>query len=132
LGIKAFEVRALPEKIRVSKIAGTLEAIEVGKIQVRPFPLSVLTKVEDIGAVTPKGKRGRGLKAWRPLRVVPQKVVRLAGLALGKDEKMNVRFLVKFPKNAGTRNVTLAFRERDKGRVLGQMNYVFRIRKAQR
>jgi hypothetical protein len=48
---------------------------------------------------------------------------------LEKDEKMNVRFVVKFPKDAGTRDVILAFRERRIDTALGQMNCVFRIRR---
>jgi hypothetical protein len=42
---------------------------------------------------------------------------------------MEVRFQVKFLKGAGDRDVTLVFRERIGGKPVGQMNYVFRIRK---
>jgi hypothetical protein len=31
-------------------------------------------------------------------------------------------------KGVGTRDVTLSFRERSKGGIIGQMNYIFRIR----
>lgn len=128
-GLKAFEARALPERIRVSKIAGTLEDLPVGHIQVRPFPLSALAKVRDVDRMIPAVMKARELQAWRPLRLSRGKVVRLAGLSLRDGEKMDVRFVVKFPKNTGTRDVTLTFRERAKDGAIGQMNYVFRIRK---
>lgn len=129
-GLKASQARVLPELIRVRKIAGVLEELAVPQTHIRAIPLRQLAKVDDVQEMTPTGKRARELREWRPLRVVPKTVVRLAGLTLGKDETMDVHFAVKFPKNTGTRHVTLAFRERTKDGAIGQMNYVFRIGKA--
>ena len=131
-GLKAFEARALPDRIGVPKIAGVIEDLPDDQIRVRRIPLARLAKVREVGGMTPKGMRARELRKWRPLRMAPGKVVRLLGLSLRRDEKMDVRFVVKFPKNMGTRDVTLAFRERVKNGAIGQMNYVFRIRKARR
>jgi Zn-dependent metalloprotease len=128
-GLKAFEVRTIPGKLRVAKIAGTLEDLPAGKIPVRVVPMSELTEIRHIDTVILRKMEAKELSKWRPLHVSPVKVVRLAGLTTGENDKIDIRFIVKFPKNIGTHDVTLAFRELGKDGLLGQMNYIFKIRK---
>ena len=128
-GLKAFEVRPIPATVRVAKIAGTLEDFPVGKILVQAVPMTQLAAVRDNEKLVPQGMKTKDLAKWRPLHVSPVRLLRLSGLTPLRDEKVDVRFVVKFPRNAGTRDVTLAFRERGKDGALGQMNYVFKIRK---
>lgn len=127
-GLKAFEVRVLQAKIGVSKIGGILEELPVEQLRMRPIPLRELVKVTDVGAITPKAMPAEKIPALQPLRLSPQKVIRLTGLKLQQEEKINVQFAVKFPRNTGTRSVTLAIRERLNDQVLGQINYIFQIR----
>ncbi|MCA2653478.1 M4 family metallopeptidase [Microcystis sp. M061S2] len=127
-GLKAFEVRVLQAKIGVSKIGGILEELPVEQLRMRPIPLRELVKVTDVGAITPKAMPAEKIPALQALRLSPQKVIRLTGLKLQQEEKINVQFAVKFPRNTGTRSVTLAIRERLNDQVLGQINYIFQIR----
>jgi bacillolysin len=128
-GLKAFEVRPAPARVRVAKIAGTLGDLPVGETPVLAVPMTQLATVREIEKMIPQGMKAKELAKWRPLCVSPAKLIRLAGLTPSRDEKVDVRFVVKFPRNAGTRDVTLAFRERGKDGALGQMNYIFKIRK---
>jgi Zn-dependent metalloprotease len=64
------------------------------------------------------------------LTITPKKIINLTGLTIRKDDQVKVRFQIKFPKNVGTRDVALVFREKYDKKVIGQMNYIYRIRKS--
>jgi bacillolysin len=131
-GVKAFEVQAWPEVVGAPKIAGALlQPLEV-PVEIRPVPISRLAEVEvaAVARVAPSVRRVREPVGDYPLAVAPNKVMRLAGLTPRKGETTEVRFKVQFPRNTGPRDVTLTFSERVGDGIIGQMNYVYRIRKA--
>jgi len=99
-----------------TKFRGTLEPRLMTDVTRRIMPIKQIRKpVLDQRAVQ--------------LNISPKKIISLAGLTIRKDDQIKVRFQVKFPKNVGTRDVALVFRERYKNKVIGQMNYIYRIRK---
>lgn len=126
--LTAVEAIPMPGAFQVKKVAGALETPVVAQAQLRPIPLAQMTAVADIGKLDKNIAVVAKPQALSPLQVAPSKVVRLAGLSPAKNGKIEIRFSVKFPKNVGTRDVTLSFRERSQERVIGQMNYIFRIR----
>jgi hypothetical protein len=92
------------------------------------IPMTKMAEVRDIEKMTPQGTKTKELAKWHPMQVPPARLMRLAGLTPHKEEKAEIRFVIRFPRNTGTRDVTLAFCERGKEGPLGQMNYVFKIR----
>jgi Zn-dependent metalloprotease len=128
IGLKAFEAQVLSPKVQRVAMNKAGEEAADGQMQRRQIPLTQLATASNIGKTALAMIKERELKTLRPLYVTPGKVIQLAGITTKRKEKVNVRFIVKFPKNAGTRDATLAFRERTKDGVIGQMNYVFRIR----
>lgn len=129
--LKAFEIRIIPGKFQATKIAGTLEDLPAGKIPVRVIPLSELTETIHINTLIPQKMEAKELSKWRQLYISPLKVVRLANLTPVENDKIDIHFVVKFPKNIGTRDITLTFRELCNDGVIGQMNYIFKIRELQ-
>ncbi|MHA2431358.1 MAG: hypothetical protein ACXACC_10075, partial [Promethearchaeota archaeon] len=126
-GLKIFETRLKPEKIHINKIAGVIDENPVEQI-LRRIPISEIMKIDDVIDINFRELLDRKSKSLRLFSLEPRKIVRLEGLSLGKDKKMNIRFLIKFPKNIGPRDVILVFRERQNDVKLGQINYMYRIR----
>ena len=94
---------------------------------VRRLPIYELVQ-ETPDFMIPKKIRKPQLTMWRALTIAEDKIIRLHNLAMKKEEKIDVHFVVQFPPNLGWRDVTLAFREREDVGTLGQMNFVFKIR----
>jgi hypothetical protein len=129
-GLKVFEVQNPVLRIRTLMVAAEVAAPTVAKTQLRQVPLAMLTRTAEVAALSPKGVSPRELAELRTLCIAPRKTVRFSGLMLGNGEKLKVRLTVKFPKNVGTRDTQLAVREKYGEETIGQMNFVFRIRKA--
>ncbi|MDQ1253435.1 MAG: Bacillolysin [Euryarchaeota archaeon] len=104
-------------------------ALEAPAIQatVRRLPIYELVQ-ETPEFMIPNEIKKPQLTKWRALTIAEGKIIRLHNLAMKKEEKIDVHFVVKFPPNLGWRDVTLVFREREDSGALGQMNFVFRIR----
>jgi Zn-dependent metalloprotease len=130
VGLKAYEIQAEKKKVRVNKIAGALENSRTEIAINTPIPLSNLVKFQINNTLKPKCIKEKDLNDWRSLLFSDRKIVRLTGIPFKKDEKINVHFVSKVPKNAGTRDVTLVFREYGNDKTIGQLNYIFRIRKS--
>ncbi|MCX6006227.1 MAG: M4 family metallopeptidase, partial [Chloroflexi bacterium] len=128
VGIKAFMAQTPKERIHMFKVTGVIEELPADKVQLYPLAVNELAAIGDDLKLAPKAIKARELQEWRPLRVAPGKVTRLAGIVVGNDEKMDIRFMVKFPINTGPRDATLTFRERMKDEAYGQVSYIFRIR----
>jgi hypothetical protein len=103
--------------------------VPVAKTALRAVPMAMLTKAAEVAALKPKKISAVELADLRTMAIAPRKIVRFGGLTLENAEKMTVRLMVKFPKNVGTRDALLVVRERLDEDVIGQMNFVFRIRK---
>lgn len=128
-GLKAHEV-VLRTGPRVRKIADVLEKVPEREMRLRPMPLGYPGAIEEPRPIRPGIDARRNLQRHRAMLVPAGKLLRMNDLTIDGKEAMDVRFEVKFPKRTGTRDVTLAFRERIGGKLVGQMNYVFRIREA--
>lgn len=116
-GLKVFEYVTRHYTPYRTKYRGTLEARPITDAVRRIFPIKQMRKpVPDQRAIQ--------------LNIAPRKLINLTGLAIRKDDQVKVRFQVKFPKNVGTRDVALVFREKYNKKVIGQMNYIYRIRKS--
>ena len=130
-GMKVLQARLPFAKKGVAKIADAIEALPLATDQFLPIPMALMTELGEAADMIPAEMQAKETGEWRPLRLPSQQIVRLNGL--GKiDKKVDIQFIVKFPKNIGARDATLAFREFEKDKMLGQMNYVFRIRDAKK
>jgi hypothetical protein len=134
-GLKAFDVPAKGTG-RTAKVGGVLQDVRVGAAPISAIPLSALVRefaeARGLGRMIVRGMRARKYGSWRSLFVPPGRVIRLAGLAPTGDDWIDIQFAVKFPRDTGRHDVALAFRECGRDGVLGQMNYVFRIRKSRK
>jgi thermolysin len=113
-GLRATEARPAREGITLRKIAGAVERVPDAEILTRPVPLGNLV-IRQGGKETLRGIKEKELLKLRPMVIPAGRIIRLAGLALSPDEKIDVRFTVKFPRNTGVRDMTLAFRELTRG-----------------
>ncbi len=129
-GLRAADVRAQNERVRVKKVAGAIEELMDARLRISPVPLDRLVNLHDLQDIVPANIPVKQRNAWRPVCVPAGTLVRLDGLELKKEERMDVRLTLKFPDKAGTRDVTLALRERMNDETIGQVNYIFRIREA--
>jgi hypothetical protein len=128
LGLKAKAVPVRDRGLPVAKVAGALAGPKEELDGGRQIPLADLAAVGNIREMIPAELKRKEFEKQRPFRFAPGALVRLGGLELRAEERMNVRFAVRFAKKSGMRDATLAFRERMDGRQIGQMNYVFRVR----
>ncbi|WP_321505694.1 M4 family metallopeptidase [uncultured Methanoregula sp.] len=131
-GLKASELGSAGITGQPAKVADTLDDPDgtAAKEPIRQIPLGLIAGA---AAVSPEVKTT--LATWevgkyQPVKIRKPGVFRLEGFRLDRAERTTIRFVVKFPKKTGDHDVTLAFRERVRGAILGQMNYVFRIRRA--
>jgi hypothetical protein len=124
ISLKAQELRA--SRLGVAKVADAIQERPIAHSPAVMIPTQLAT-VPDIGhMVVPELKMEQFAKL-RGLQIPAAKLLRLAGLTPREKEKINVRFVIKFPKNTGTRDIALAFRERGQVGQLGQVNYVFKV-----
>ncbi|MCJ7442949.1 MAG: hypothetical protein MUO26_00195 [Methanotrichaceae archaeon] len=131
IGLKTFEFQMPVAKAAVTKIADTLQTLPEAQITFAPVSLSWLAKVKETSLKELASVQKAKLSKLQPLILDARKIIRLSGLALNNEDKDEVHFMVKFPKNTELRDMTLSFRERGTDGVLGQMNYIFRIRKSE-
>lgn len=127
LGLKALQARLPWANKGLAKIADAILALPLADDQLLPIPMAQMAELGDAADVIPKKMRAKGAGEIRPLRLPPQKIIRLSGLERINKE-LNIQFIVKFPKNIDAKDITLAFREIEDNRTFGQMNYVFKIR----
>jgi len=120
----ALAVTAPATAAATRPMAAAAPAAEAAELR---LPIYELVR-ETPKALIPAGIKKPELTKWRALTIEAGRVVRLHNLAMPREDKIAVPFVVQFPPNLGYRNVTLAFRERETGGTLGQMSYVFQIR----
>jgi hypothetical protein len=130
-GLKAFEVPVRKGR-RAAKIGAALQDVPAGDAAATPVPISALAG-EPGPAPVPSKLRTRGKKpearaSRRSVRIPAGRVIRFVGLTPTGKDRIELQFELRFPRGTGPRDVTLAFRERCRGGLLGQMNYVFMIR----
>jgi len=133
----ALAVAATPPLVMTAKAAAAgapdaalpADAAATPAVEAAARRMPIYELVKETPAFMIPGKiRKAELTKWRALTIPAGKVVRLHNLAMTKEEKISVHFVVQFPPNLGYRDVTLAFRERVNKGTLGQMSFVYRIR----
>jgi hypothetical protein len=131
IGVKAVTVRPLMPTVLLRNVAGALEPlpVDLDPAHLVPAPLGRFARVHDAAKIKPKQIPANELNLWHALEIEPGHVTRFRGLHLRNGETMQVHFALHFPRNVGTRNVTLVFRELLQDKLLGQMNYVYQVRK---
>jgi hypothetical protein len=129
-GLRAYDILSPISRIPVEKIAGVIKILPPTNIRMVPFPVAEIAEPVATVEMMPKAVKRGELRRLRPLEIKPEKITRLKGLHLTKNEKIKVHFAIQFPQNTGTRDVMLVFQERTQEDILGQMNFLFRIRKA--
>lgn len=130
-GVKAVTVRQLTPAMTPRKIAGALEALpaDLATAHLVSTPLGRLARVSDAAKIKPRQIPDKEFALWHALEIEPGRVTRFRGLQLRNGETMQVRFVIQFPQGVGSRDVTLAFRELLQDKLLGQMNYIYQVRK---
>jgi hypothetical protein len=120
----ALAVTAPAPAVAARAMAAAAPAAEAAELR---LPVYELVR-ETPKALIPARIKKPELATWRALTIEAGRIVRLHNLAMPREDKIDVPFVVQFPPNLGYRNVTLAFRERETGGTLGQMSYVFQLR----
>jgi hypothetical protein len=129
-GLKAYELRA--NQLGVAKVAGALQDSPTAHLPVVAMPMTKLAEIREVEKMVVAGLKKEQLTKLRALQLPATRLFRLAGLTPKEKGKTEIRFVIKFPRNTGTRDVTLSFRERGKDGQLGQMNYIFKVRAPRR
>lgn len=130
-GVKAISVRPLTPAVRPRNVAGALAPLpeDLAPAHLVSEPLGRFARVHDAAKIKPKQIRVKALDLWHALEIKPGHVARFQGLQLRNGETMQVHFSLQFPQDVGTRDVTLAFREMLQDKLIGQMNYIYQVRK---
>lgn len=128
LGVRALEVVTCRPAGRPHKIAGVLVGPTNSQETVKPIPMPELVLADDLRPAMSRTAIAKVSEEARPLCIPAVRLVRLSGLVPTGAGRISVRFSVRFPKGTGIRDVSLAFRERTRQGLLGQVNYVFKIR----
>ncbi|MHA1907070.1 MAG: M4 family metallopeptidase [Candidatus Thorarchaeota archaeon] len=125
-GIKAYETVTTSDRPFVT--SAFFREKSFGKFRFRPVPLSELAMIKDAEIGLSKEIR-EIIRDFFPIIVSPEKLLRLTGIVLKHGEKMDVRFLVKLPKGIEQQKVDLTFRELMKNKIMGQITYIYKLRK---
>lgn len=128
--LKALVGNVSRKTVRVEKLGGTLNTPIMATKEMRPLPLAALAINEPAQTAIFKRLKIPKHAVLQPMRMGAGKLITLKGINLKGDEAMPVQLLVKLPKNTGMRDVTIALREQIGDDVIGQVNYVIRVRKA--
>ncbi len=131
-GLKAKWLETEFAGLRPIKIGAAIELPLNHVMNKRPMALGELTAEIGADAPNPAAFKVRKTERLRPFGIRSGKVIQLHGMHLTDKEKVTMRFTMKFPNEAGPQDVTVAFRERIGDERIGQVNFVYRIRKRKR
>jgi Zn-dependent metalloprotease len=133
-GVKAVTVQPLTHAVLPRNVAGVLDPFpaDLDPVHLVPAPLGRFARVRDALKIKPKEIPAKELALWHALEIKPGQVTRFRGMQLRAGETAQVHFVLQFPRDVGARDVTLVFRELFEDKLLGQMNYVYRVRNRKR
>jgi bacillolysin len=133
-GVKAVTVQPLTPVELPRNVAGMLAPLpsDLDPAHLVPAPLGRFAQVPDALKIKPKQILAKDLALWHALEITPGQVTRFRGIQLRAGEIAQIYFTLQFPRNVGARDVTLVFREMIEDKLLGQMNYVYRVRNRKR
>ena len=127
--LKFSEVRRIPARVELTRAPRPAMAIPLAEQTVTRRPMAeFLVKPEKALFTAARREELRPGEAV-VLGPAPGTITRMAGILLGPEEAMKIHFAVKFGPETGARDVHLAFRQIVKREHVGQMNFVYRLRK---
>ena len=125
--VKLFDVQRVTPQIDILRPGELLKPRRLDNIKLVSIPAAHVLVQDPAELVeTLALKSAKELEPFALYRLEPKRLTRFTALLTGRKAK--ARFGIKLPKGIGRRDIHVAFRQLHKGELIGQMNFIFRVK----